>query len=334
MFEVTPGSNFVIPPHIGVLVNLKEKPRTLIAVSAGVVLTVAILGATGAQAAFDDAAAAPDIDVANVTADLKELQSIAEANGGNRAHGQPGYKASIDFVKGKLDKAGFETKVQEFDEAGGKGYNLIADWPGGSEDETVMVGSHLDSVENGAGINDNGSGSAGVLETALAVSDAKLKPKKHLRFAWWGAEELGLVGSKHYVDSLGDDVKNVNMYLNFDMIGSPNAGYFVYDDDEAVQKVFTDFFKSKEIETETSPEVNGRSDHASFADAGVTVGGTFTGAGETMTEDQAKKWEGKSGEPYDSCYHSECDDISNLNEKALDVNSDAIAHSVWELSGS
>ncbi|WP_309238112.1 M28 family metallopeptidase [Streptomyces albidus (ex Kaewkla and Franco 2022)] len=312
----------------------RNRKRTLIAASAGAALTASLLGAGVAQAGITETAAAPDIDVASVQSDLKELQSVAEANGGNRAHGEPGFKASIDFIKGKLDKAGFETKVQEFDEAGGKGYNLIADWKGGSADETVMVGSHLDSVDSGAGINDNGSGSAGVLETALAVSEAKLEPKKHLRFAWWGAEELGLVGSKHYVDSIGEDSKKISTYLNFDMIASPNAGYFVYDDDAAVQGVFKDFFKEKGIETETSPEVNGRSDHASFAAAGVTVGGTFTGAGESMTEDQAKKWEGKAGEPYDSCYHSECDDMSNINEKALDVNSDAIAHAVWELSGS
>jgi aminopeptidase S len=314
-------------------VNRTTKRRSLIAASAGAALTASLLGATGAYGALTEpAAAAPDIPVADVQSDLKEFQNIAEANGGNRAHGQPGYKASIDFIKGELDKAGFETQVQEFNEGGGTGYNLVADWPGGSADETVMVGAHLDSVDSGPGINDNGSGSAGVLQTALAVADAKLEPKKHLRFAWWGAEELGMVGSQHYVDSLGADTSKINTYLNFDMIGSPNAGHFVYDDDAAVQKVFTDYFSEKGIETETSSEVNGRSDHASFAAAGITVGGTFTGAGETMTEEQAGKWDGTAGEPYDKCYHSECDDTSNINEKALDVHTDAIAHAVWQLS--
>ncbi|HEV7626859.1 MAG TPA: M28 family peptidase, partial [Streptomyces sp.] len=128
------------------------------------------------------------------------------------------------------------------------------------------------------------------------------------------------------------ETKSISTYLNFDMIASPNAGYFVYDDDAAVKKVFTDWYTKKDIKTETSEEVNGRSDHASFAAAGVTVGGTFTGAGETMTEEQAKQWDGKAGEPYDNCYHSKCDDVSNLNEKALDVNTDAIANAVWELS--
>ncbi len=312
----------------------KEKRRILLVASASTALAASLLGAGAAQAVKPERAAAPDINVDSVQKDLKELQSIAEENGGNRAHGEPGFKASIDFIKKKLDGAGFKTKVQEFDQGGKTGYNLIADWDkGGSADDTVMVGSHLDSVGDGPGINDNGSGSAGVLEVALAVAEAKLEPGKHLRFAWWGAEEEGLVGSQKYVDSLSqDEVKKIGTYLNFDMIASPNAGYFVYDDDEAVAKVFKDWFKSKDVTTGTSPEVNGRSDHASFKDAGVTVGGTFTGAGETMTEEQAKQWDGKAGEPYDSCYHSECDDISNINEKALDLNSDAMANAVWELS--
>lgn len=306
-----------------------KKRRVLITGAACTALAVSLAGA-----ARPESAAAPDISVGSVQKDLKELQSVAEANGGNRAHGEPGFKASVDLIKKKLDAAGFRTEVQEFDQGGKTGYNLVADWPrGGSADNTVMVGSHLDSVGDGPGINDNGSGSAAVLEVALAVAAEKLAPGKHLRFAWWGAEEEGLVGSQRYVDSLSQgEVKKINTYLNFDMIASPNAGYFVYDDDAAVQKVFKDYYSSKKIETETSPEVNGRSDHASFKDAGVTVGGTFTGAGETMTEAQAKQWDGKAGEPYDSCYHSECDDVSNINEKALDVNSDAIAHTVWELS--
>ncbi|MGH3325572.1 MAG: M28 family peptidase, partial [Streptomyces sp.] len=271
---------------------------------------------------------------ASVQQDLKDLQSVAEANGGNRAHGRPGYKASIDYVKGKLDAAGFETSVQEFDGGGSTGYNLVADWPGGgASGETVMVGSHLDSVSAGPGINDNGSGSAGILEVALAVAAADLKPGKHLRFAWWGAEERGMVGSRHYVDSLpGGELDQIGTYLNFDMIGSPNAGYFVYDDDAAVQSVFKDWFAAKDIATETSSEVGGRSDHASFKAAGVTVGGTFTGAGATMTQAQAQKWGGAAGEAYDSCYHSACDDVSNINEKALDLNTDAIANAVWQLS--
>lgn len=312
----------------------RRQRRLLIAASASAALTATMLGAAGAQATDSaPSAAAPDIPVENVQQHLKELQSIADENGGNRAHGQPGYKASIDYIKGKLDEAGFETQVQEFDHGGSTGYNLIADWPKGGGDETVMAGAHLDSVDSGAGINDNGTGSAGTLEAALAVAEEDLEPSKNLRFGWWGAEEEGLIGSKHYVDSLNEeDLGQLSAYVNFDMIGSPNAGHFVYDDDSSIESVFKEYFDGKSVETEPATETNGRSDHASFKDAGVTVGGTFTGAGETMSEEQAEKWGGTAGDSFDECYHSPCDDTSNVNEEALDLHSDAIAHAVWQLS--
>ncbi|MFG2137647.1 M28 family metallopeptidase [Streptomyces sp. NPDC048650] len=305
--------------------------RAALATGAATALAATLFTAAGASA--DPApAAAPDIDVKAVKADLDQLQSIADANGGNRAHGQAGYKASVDFIKGKLDKAGFTTKLQEFDNNGAKGYNVIADWPGGDESKTVMTGAHLDSVDAGPGINDNGSGSAGTLEVALAVAKADLKPTKHLRFAWFGDEEDGMVGSTAYVDKLGADKSKLDSYLNFDMIGSPNPGYFVYDDDPRLEKVFKDWYATKKIATEKETEGDGRSDHAPFKDAGVPVGGLFSGADYKKTEEQAKNWGGEAGTAFDACYHQSCDTSKNLDEKALDTNSDAIAHAIWELS--
>ncbi|UQA90974.1 M28 family metallopeptidase [Streptomyces halobius] len=314
---------------------MTHSPRTrrVVLVAGACTAVAALLGtAAAAQATTSAPLAAPDIPIAGVKGHLDKLQSIADANGGNRAHGRPGYKASIDYVKGKLDDAGFTTKVQEFNYGGRKGYNLIADWPGGKEDQTVMAGAHLDSVGRGPGINDNGSGSAGVLEVALAVSREGLKPTKHLRFGWWGAEEYGLVGSRHYVNNLGGDRSKIDSYLNFDMIGSPNPGYFVYDDDARLEKVFKDWYAAKNIVTEIETEGDGRSDHASFKDAGIPVGGLFTGAGYIKSQEQAKNWGGEAGRPFDPCYHQSCDSTKNIDDKALDNNSDAIAHALWELT--
>ncbi len=278
------------------------------------------------------ALAAPDIPLANVKAHLTELSSIAAANGGNRAHGRTGYKASIDYVKAKLDAAGFTTSVQQFTASGATGYNLIADWPGGDPNSVLMSGAHLDSVTSGAGINDNGSGSAAVLETALAVSRAQLQPTKHLRFAWWGAEELGLLGSKYYVNNLPTAERSkVSGYLNFDMIGSPNPGYFVYDDDPVIEKTLKDYFTGIGVPTEIETEGDGRSDHASFKNVGIPVGGLFTGASNSKTSAQAQKWGGTAGQAFDRCYHSSCDGTANINDTALDRNSDAIAHAIWTL---
>ncbi|MFJ8634642.1 M28 family metallopeptidase [Streptomyces sp. NPDC093568] len=301
------------------------------AVAAATLLTSGSIA--GAAPRSEALAAAPDIPVAGVKAHLTQLQSIATANGGNRAHGRPGYKASLDYVKAKLDAAGYTTTIQQFTSSGRTGYNLIADWPGGDTNQVVMAGSHLDSVSSGPGINDNGSGSAAVLETALAVSRAGYHPTKHLRFAWWGAEELGLVGSRYYVNNLSSANRaKISGYLNFDMIGSPNPGYFVYDDDPAIEKTFKDYYAGLGVATEIETEGDGRSDHAPFKSAGVPVGGLFTGASRTKTAAQVTKWGGTAGQSFDRCYHSSCDTTSNINDTALDRNSDAVAYAVWELS--
>ncbi|WP_432006590.1 M28 family metallopeptidase [Streptomyces parvus] len=306
---------------------------------AAVALSVALgagapaVQAAGAPTASAAAAAAPDISLANVKAHLSELSTIAANNGGNRAHGRPGYKASVDHVKAKLDAAGYTTTIQQFTSNGATGYNLIADWPGGDPNKVLMAGAHLDSVSSGAGINDNGSGSAAVLETALAVSRAGYQPDKHLRFAWWGAEELGLVGSRYYVNNLPSAERSkLSGYLNFDMIGSPNAGYFVYDDDPVIEKTFKDYFAGLNVPTEIEVEGDGRSDHAPFKNVGIPVGGLFTGAGNTKSAAQAQKWGGTAGQAFDRCYHSSCDNLSNINDTALDRNSDAAAHAIWTLS--
>ncbi|WP_028849058.1 M28 family metallopeptidase [Thermocrispum municipale] len=296
-------------------------------------------GATAAVAAEPSTAApaavaAPDISVEDVQAHLQELQSIADTHG-NRAHGEPGFKASIDYLQGQLDAAGFTTTVQEFDFFGQTGYNLVAEWPAGEASEVLMLGAHLDGVPNGPGINDNGSGSAALLEVALTVAEQDLQPSKKLRFAWWGAEELGLVGSTHYVDSLSDEEKAaITGYLNFDMVGSPNAGYFVYSPDgqpdgsAELQQPLNDYFDGLGVATE-EVEIGGRSDHAAFADAGIPTAGTFTGAEETKTAEQAEKWGGTAGDAFDPCYHRSCDDLDNVNTEALDRNADAIAYAVW-----
>ncbi|MFF9625040.1 M28 family metallopeptidase [Streptomyces griseosporeus] len=321
--------------------NLPARHRALVV--AGLALAGLLAGgvpaATAEPAAADTAAAvpaalaAPDIPVANVKQHLADLQSIANANGGNRAHGRSGYRASIDFVKAKLDAAGYTTTLQQFTYNGTTGYNLIADRPGGDPDQVIMAGAHLDSVTAGPGINDNGSGSAAILETALAVARTGYQPAKHLRFGWWGAEELGLVGSKYYVNNLPSTERaKLKGYLNFDMIASPNPGYFVYDDDPTIEKTFKDYFAGLGIPTEIETEGDGRSDHAPFKNAGIPVGGLFSGADYTKTSAQAQKWGGTAGQAFDRCYHSSCDTTANINDTALDRNSDAIAHAIWTLT--
>ncbi|MDE9366200.1 M20/M25/M40 family metallo-hydrolase [Luteipulveratus sp. YIM 133132] len=274
----------------------------------------------------------PDISVTSTKAHLDQLQSIANANGGNRYTGRSGYKASIDWVKSKLDAAGYTTTVQSFSTSAGTSYNLIAEWPYGDPNHVVMQGAHLDSVSSGPGINDNGSGSAGILETALTYAKSGQTPKNRLRFGFWGAEELGLLGSKYYVNNLSSTERaKIAVYLNFDMIASPNPGYFVYDDNPAgngARDDLTAYFTSKSIPWEYI-DVQGRSDHAAFRSLGIPTAGTFTGAETTKTSAQASKWGGTAGRAFDPCYHSSCDTSTNLDLTALDRNIDAIGHMTW-----
>jgi Zn-dependent M28 family amino/carboxypeptidase len=218
--------------------------------------------------------------------------------------------------------------------------NVIADLPGGRTDRTVVSGAHLDSVIEGPGINDNGSGSAGQLETALELAASGIEPVNHVRFIWFGAEESGLVGSQYYVDSLtARETKDIAVMLNFDMIASPNAGWFVYDGDASdtastgsagsgvVEDVFVDYFTS--IGRVTKPTAfDGRSDYDAFVAAGIPAGGLFTGAEDIKTADEVVLWGGEAGVAYDPCYHAACDTIDNVNLVALDEMSDALAHAL------
>ena len=226
-------------------------------------------------------------------------------------------------------------------------YNVLAELPGKDNgNNVVMAGAHLDSVPAGPGINDNGSGSAAILEVALQM--AKVKPFNTVRFAWWGGEEAGLVGSTAYVAGLSQAERDrIALYLNFDMVGSPNHVFFIYDGDNSdnvgspagpagsaeIEKTFEAFFNSRQIAFKGT-DFSGRSDYGPFIAAGVDIpsGGLFTGAEGIKTAAEAAEpdWGGIAGQQYDQCYHLACDTFANNNNFALDVNSDAIAFAVLQ----
>ena len=211
--------------------------------------------------------------------------------------------------------------------------NVIAESPGGDEGRTVMLGAHLDSVPQGPGINDNGSGSATVLEIAVQMSRLGLEPENRLRFAFWGAEELGLIGSMRYVDRLSEDeIDDVYAYLNFDMVGSHNFVRDVYEGPDVTEGVFVDYFDSKGIEVEVTSALDGRSDHGPFAAEDVRTGGLFSGAEGIKTEQEAEAFGGEAGAPHDPCYHEACDNLDNLDKRVLDQFSDAAAHAAFTLA--
>ncbi|HWH01727.1 MAG TPA: M20/M25/M40 family metallo-hydrolase, partial [Pilimelia sp.] len=202
----------------------------------------------------------------------------------------------------------------------------------------------LDSVVEGPGINDNGSGIAAILEIAVQMSKLKIKPRQKVRFAFWGAEESGLLGSRHYVNNLSDtELSRIFANLNFDMLGSVNYVRFVYDGDGSnggpvgppgsgeIEKVFTDYFADQRLAS-TPTEFNGRSDYGPFIAVGIPAGGLFSGAEGVKTEEQAAVYGGTAGKPYDPCYHNQCDTINNLSPQALAELGDAAAHAVQTLA--
>ncbi|MFG1942455.1 M28 family metallopeptidase [Nonomuraea sp. NPDC048826] len=218
-------------------------------------------------------------------------------------------------------------------------YNVIADSRSGNPGNVVMFGAHLDSVTAGPGINDNGTGSAGILETALLV--AKLPTVNKLRFAWWGAEELNLIGSEYYVANLTPEERaKIKLYLNFDMIGSTNYAYKIYDGDDSdatgapagppgsdeIEDTFERYFDALRL-PHVGTDFDGRSDYGPFIDSGIPSGGLFTGAEGVKTEEEAALFGGTAGAAYDPCYHRSCDTIANVSTKALLVNTGAIVHS-------
>jgi Zn-dependent M28 family amino/carboxypeptidase len=246
--------------------------------------------------------------------------------------------------------------------------NVFAETPGGDPGNIVMAGAHLDSVGAGPGINDNGSGSAGILEVAQQMT--KVKPKNKVRFALWGAEESGLVGSNHYVNDLSESERQkIALYLNFDMVASPNYVRFVYDGDNSafpvgpgaspgpagsaqIEQLFHDYFAAVGQASAETP-FSGRSDYGRFIFYGIPAGGLFTGAEGIKTAAEAAIFGGVAGAAYDPCYHQACDALTydftgdvldrgpiyaalndhyrmagNVNLDALEEMGDAVAHAI------
>lgn len=223
--------------------------------------------------------------------------------------------------------------------------NVIAQTKTGSTADVVMVGAHLDSVAEGPGINDNASGVAAVLETALQLGSSP-QVNNAVRFGFWGAEEFGLLGSSDYVESLDvDALKDIALYLNFDMLGSPNPGYFTYDGDQSrrlderegvprvpegsagIERTLVAYLDGEGKPAEDT-SFDGRSDYDSFTKSGVPSGGLFSGAEEKKSVQQAEVWGGKADEPFDPNYHKSTDTLDKIDRTALQIHGGGVAYVV------
>jgi Zn-dependent M28 family amino/carboxypeptidase len=262
------------------------------------------------------------LDLGGTQPAVYSIPSISSSFADGVALSQPGSTAIVD--------SRFETRTD---------YNVIAEKVGENVDNVVMAGAHLDSVTSGPGINDNGSGSAALLETALLMANSD--HQNTIRFGWWAAEELGLVGSRDYVTGLSAAEKDrIALYMNYDMIGSPNGYLGVYDADTstfpapagvpippgsaAIEDLYESYY-TKVGQPYDDSEYSGRSDYQAFIQTGIPSGGLFTGAEVPKTALQAATWGGTAGASFDPCYHQACDTYANNSNTFLEVNSDLVA---------
>lgn len=181
-----------------------------------------------------------------------------------------------------------------------------------NDHEIIVIGSHHDSVAEAPGANDNASGTAMTLELARVLKD--IPTDTEVRFIAFGAEEVGLIGSTHYVDGLPkDEISRIVANFNLDMVGSKDAGELIMQTVDEKPNLVT------ELAQEASTQLNGKptpynqgesSDHASFAKAGIPAA--------LFIHNPAEPW-----------YHTKDDNIDKISKEKLQDVAEIISLSIW-----
>ena len=211
------------------------------------------------------------------------------------------------------------------------GRNVIAELAGSQGTRVTMAGGHLDSVAEGPGVNDNGSGISALLAIAGRLSAGE-RPRDTIRLAFWTAEELGLYGSRRYVALLNErERRRLRAYVNLDMVGSPNAVLETYGSGATERALRRALDARGPLPGRAS--IAGASDHAPFVRAGIEVGGVFTGASERVSARDAERSGARAGRPADPCYHRACDTLGNADRGTLKTATDAVAVALRALAG-
>jgi Zn-dependent M28 family amino/carboxypeptidase len=215
--------------------------------------------------------------------------------------------------------------------------NLFAETQSGDDRHVLIIGGHLDTAIDGPGVNDNGSGTMALLEIARRLAAAGPTTWK-VRFAFWSGEEIGLWGSRRYVDGLSNAERGtIQAYLNFDMLASPNGARLIYDDagaapgSDAIAGLFADYYTGAGLAS-ARMDLSGASDHYFFEQAKVPTGGLFAGANEVKDAAAAATFGGTAGEDYDICYHRSCDRLDRINSLLLGELARAAAFVIGKLA--
>ncbi len=213
-------------------------------------------------------------------------------------------------------------------------FNIVAQTKKGDQDNCVALGSHSDSVGEGPGINDDGSGTISLLEVATHLTNFTVN--NCVRFMWVAAEEEGLLGSTHYANHLTpEENQKIRVFMDYDMMASPNYAFQVYnatnsenpEGSEELRDLYIDYYTAHGYNHTLIP-FDGRSDYVGFIENGIPGGGIATGAEGVKTKEEVSLFGGEAGQWYDPCYHQLCDDTTNIDDEAWIVNTKLIAHSV------
>ncbi|MDP2438541.1 MAG: M28 family peptidase [archaeon] len=218
--------------------------------------------------------------------------------------------------------------------------NVLCVTPQGDTTSQIVIGSHLDSVPAGPGINDNGSGTSVLLQLAIQASRNKISIKNQIIFAWWSGEESGLLGSTYFVSVANK--ANIALNINNDMLGSPNgirqilnganANEPIRPASTAIQRLYEDYFSANNLPY-AMKDFNGRSDYGPFIAQNIPAGGLATGAEVIKNMTERSIYGGLANTAYDPCYHQPCDTIENINWTYLLQMGQASAFTLESLTG-
>lgn len=200
-------------------------------------------GSSGAAIVESPASTAPGFTQASDVAEIMEFLASDELKG--RDTGTEGIEDAAEYLEARMESYGVQPLFSTYRDTLGNikdvAFNVVGILPGSDPDlagETLLIGAHYDHIgivpiKEGDGIangaNDNASGSATVLELARYFGQAE-RPKRSLIFAFFSAEERGLLGSKHLAEKLANEGIEISGMLNFEMTGVPMQGkdYLVY----------------------------------------------------------------------------------------------------------
>ncbi|KKK37108.1 aminopeptidase [Mesobacillus campisalis] len=178
----------------------------------------------------------------------------------------------------------------------------------------VALGAHHDSVAGAPGANDDASGTAMTLELARVLKD--IPTNTELRFITFGAEELGLIGSRYYTSQLSEDEKNRFVgYFNLDMVGSRDAGHLVINVADGQPNIVSDTAQSSSARLNGEPtpfELGGSSDHVPFTEAGIAAASFIH-------------------RPLEPWYHTPEDTIDKISKEKLQDVAEIVGTAIYEL---